>query len=690
MKRILLLLLLLSLPLLTIFSLSLEAALPEEMIYYHLGDLPQLSQSLSTLQLEDWQPAKTGTFLEGSEDYQYTWIMFIIPPIEKDRPAIYLQTITSQLLSAQEYYYNGEFLGRNGDPSSLFGLAREVYQLLPLEPRAQYPVFKVRFFNNYNPLYLPEHYILSIDTHSSILGEIFLWNSFQFLLAFFILLSGLISLLLFLFYRRDRLFLFMGLFLLFSFIYLITFNGIFSLLFRSYLSLLSIISYLTVFYLNASLSYYLAEIIEAKREEGYLIGHFFLFFGVLSLLFYLLNPYSQITIILLYNITTGLALIIGLFYCIRYLIIGEREERIELRIMASSFILLILGGLVAVYDTFLRDIKGYGLTFEPSLPFLLRENYVGLGILAVFVSMLLVATRRIASIYRERGELLENYTSLVQTMMEGLFIMERGVLVFVNSSFCRILGFSEEDLMRRPMLDLVASEHRGFFQEILSRIKGGEKVREYEIDLLSKEGESRAVLMALVQTNTSRETIQGTIRDISRLKEAENLAMKDELTGLYNRRYFNTALFYELHRVVRNRYNLSLLILDLDYFKDYNDTYGHQMGDEALKRVGQKILESTEDLTEYVFRIGGEEFAILLSGYNTERGALLAEELRRAVEALEIPHRNSRISSYLTISIGVVTMSEEVLTEKEFFRLGDEALYEAKSSGRNVVVVYER
>lgn len=658
---------------------SIEAALPEEMIYYYLGHLPQLPDSLTTPLSHHWRPLQTDTFIEGSKDYQYIWIMFTIPPLTTDRPAIYLKTITPRLISAQEYYYNGELIGKNGD-SFGFGLATKAFQFLLLEPEASYPVFMVRIFNDYNPLFFPDNFIHSIGCYTTVIRQIFFVDSSLFLLSFFSLFTGLFSLLLYFFNLKDRLYLFMGFFLIISFFYLIPFNGLFSLLFGNYLFFLPIISYLTLYYLNAFLVYFLGEVVERRRETLYRMGHSFLFLGLLSLIFFLVNPYSQLSMGILYTISTGLALVIGLLYCIRYISIGEREEKMELRIMASCFILLLIGSL---------GPRGLALISEHSVS-LFTEKYVGFGILVVSLSMVLVATRRIATIYRERRDLLEKYGSLVQTMMDGLIIIKRGVLIFVNRTFCQILGSSERELKGRPMVDLVAFTYKDLFNEVLNRIQEGEEVREYEMELLSKEGGTVDVLLTLVQTNRGENTIQGTVRDISRLKEAEDLSIKDELTGLYNRRYFNSILYKEIERAHGNRDNLSLLFIDLDFFKDYNDTYGHQMGDDTLKRVGEEILKKTKSVSDYFFRIGGEEFALLISGDEPERGGLFAEVLRDSIESLKIPHSKSRISPYLTISIGVVTMREEDLTGKEFFRLGDRALYEAKNRGRNMVVVYER
>ena len=128
-------------------------------------------------------------------------------------------------------------------------------------------------------------------------------------------------------------------------------------------------------------------------------------------------------------------------------------------------------------------------------------------------------------------------------------------------------------------------------------------------------------------------------------------------------------------------------MIDVDFFKQFNDTYGHQAGDEALKAVANAIRSTMSRPDDYCFRLGGEEFAMLYFYQDEERAVEFANKVRESVENLKIPHSNNYISSYVTISIGVKFINpKEIDSSKNIFVETDEALYKAKKSGRNRVV----
>ena len=170
-----------------------------------------------------------------------------------------------------------------------------------------------------------------------------------------------------------------------------------------------------------------------------------------------------------------------------------------------------------------------------------------------------------------------------------------------------------------------------------------------------------------------------------RLAELSSL---DGLTEIHNRRLFEEYLEKEWRRCQRNKLPISLLMVDVDSFKLYNDTYGHQKGDMALKSVAIILAHSISRSGDMAARYGGEEFAVIL-GETTAEGALtIAEKLRARVEVLEIPHSNSNVSDHLTISVGCATaFPEEGKAPDSLVRAADLALYKAKDSGRNRVSV---
>jgi diguanylate cyclase (GGDEF)-like protein len=170
-------------------------------------------------------------------------------------------------------------------------------------------------------------------------------------------------------------------------------------------------------------------------------------------------------------------------------------------------------------------------------------------------------------------------------------------------------------------------------------------------------------------------------------RELTRLSSVDGLTGIANRRQFDECLLREWSRGMRGGTPLSLLMCDVDFFKQYNDLYGHQAGDECLKSVGAILKESARRPADMAARYGGEEFAVILPDTETTGALLVAEEIRQGLEALAIPHGNSEIG-LVTLSIGAactVPRRESGSAEK---LLGDAdlALYRAKQSGRNRVL----
>ena len=168
------------------------------------------------------------------------------------------------------------------------------------------------------------------------------------------------------------------------------------------------------------------------------------------------------------------------------------------------------------------------------------------------------------------------------------------------------------------------------------------------------------------------------------------LTVQDGLTGIANRRMFDTCLNKEWRRALREQVPLSLILLDVDFFKKYNDTYGHQQGDRCLIAIAetmQKIIRRPGDLAA---RYGGEEFAIILPNTHEEGAKLIAERVRRGIQDLKITHSASEVSGYVSISLGLVTLVPDHARDNQgpnpFVQSADQALYHAKEQGRNRVI----
>jgi len=166
-------------------------------------------------------------------------------------------------------------------------------------------------------------------------------------------------------------------------------------------------------------------------------------------------------------------------------------------------------------------------------------------------------------------------------------------------------------------------------------------------------------------------------------------ARSDALTGLANRRYFDEILHQEMHRTGRSASALSLILCDIDYFKLYNDHYGHLAGDRCLQQVAAGIRETFKRAGDLCARYGGEEFAIIMSATSAEEALLMAQRLNQAVWALALPHEASRIADRISMSVGVTTIEPgEITSAAGIIAAADEVLYLAKGNGRNRVEQY--
>jgi len=162
------------------------------------------------------------------------------------------------------------------------------------------------------------------------------------------------------------------------------------------------------------------------------------------------------------------------------------------------------------------------------------------------------------------------------------------------------------------------------------------------------------------------------------------MATVDELTGLRNRRGGNQLLEIELDRAKRSHAPLAVVAVDVDCFKQYNDTYGHPSGDRVLQQVAQTLLSATGRAGEAAIRMGGEEFLLVLPGADGDDAMKTAGLVRQRLEASAIAHGASTVASHLTVSLGVVSCIPEVKTKVDDLLAGaDQALYESKSQGRD-------
>ncbi len=170
-------------------------------------------------------------------------------------------------------------------------------------------------------------------------------------------------------------------------------------------------------------------------------------------------------------------------------------------------------------------------------------------------------------------------------------------------------------------------------------------------------------------------------------RQTKEMSITDELTGLFNRRHFNERFEREVQRSKRYDHPLTVLMIDIDYFKNFNDINGHLMGDEILKRVAH-TLESNIRKSDFLARYGGEEFVVILPEIDKEHALKVAEKLRLTIEKKRFPKQENQPNKNLTISLGIATFPEDSLESKVLIDYADRALYKAKAAGRNRVMAY--
>ena len=184
------------------------------------------------------------------------------------------------------------------------------------------------------------------------------------------------------------------------------------------------------------------------------------------------------------------------------------------------------------------------------------------------------------------------------------------------------------------------------------------------------------------------------VQELLELRESncklESLSICDGLTGISNRRRFDEYLEISFKDSMRSGKPLSLIMADIDFFKAYNDNYGHPKGDECLIKVARTMVSSLKRPMDLVTRYGGEEFAVVLPDTDINGAIIVAEEIRKSIEALEIKHERSDVAPYISLSLGVSSIIPNHSDSlEELINQADKALYKAKASGRNIVILYE-
>ncbi len=292
----------------------------------------------------------------------------------------------------------------------------------------------------------------------------------------------------------------------------------------------------------------------------------------------------------------------------------------------------------------------------------------------------------------------EEALSIVLNCLPDLILIDIGMPYMDGYEVCQVLKANPrtKDI---PIIFVTA------FDQILNKVKAFEIGG---VDYITKPFETAEVLARVElhlslrrlqqQLEAQNELLRREVRDRVAIESAlqaanqelQRLAHQDSLTQIANRRCFDLCLNQEWRRLMREVQPLSLILCDVDFFKSYNDTYGHQAGDNCLRRIASAIATAIKRPGDVVARYGGEEFVLILPNTPALGALHVAQEIQKAVRALELAHIGSQISPYVTLSMGVTAVIPKAnLSSMSLIAAADRALYKAKSSGRNCIGLEE-
>jgi diguanylate cyclase (GGDEF)-like protein/PAS domain S-box-containing protein len=310
------------------------------------------------------------------------------------------------------------------------------------------------------------------------------------------------------------------------------------------------------------------------------------------------------------------------------------------------------------------------------------------------------SARKTASPARQAAPAID-YRALLESSVDLICLATihngRHRFLYVTPSCTDILGWTPAEFRRQTPETIFAPESLPIIVADVAKLLRGEPTSSVIVEATRKDGE-RIWLenkVRLIRRSRSDEMrVMVCMRDVTRRMRLEarlgKLARVDGLTGIANRRNFEEVIAQQWKLTLRTAAPLSLLLLDVDHFKSFNDTYGHITGDDCLRTLARTLRDTVRRPSDFVARFGGEEFAVLLPATDLEGAAIVAAQLRRAVASLHIPHRNNAgCGRVVTVSCGASTacagIGSSIQMPKGLLLAADTALYKAKRQGRNQV-----
>jgi diguanylate cyclase (GGDEF)-like protein/PAS domain S-box-containing protein len=284
---------------------------------------------------------------------------------------------------------------------------------------------------------------------------------------------------------------------------------------------------------------------------------------------------------------------------------------------------------------------------------------------------------------------LNDYIKIMDENIISSTTDTRGIITSVSKEFCRISGYNANELIGKPHNIVRHSDvDSDIFKEMWSMIQQ-DQTWQGEVKNLKKDGGFywvHATVSPMYDESGIKIGYSSVRQNITDKKIIEEISITDALTNIFNRRHFNVIFPRIINSAKRKNELLSFIIMDIDHFKQYNDTYGHQKGDDALVEVAKRINESLNRADDYCFRLGGEEFGVIFKADDVEKAKQFAQVIKDNIEALQIEHSGNSASKYVTVSMGLYCKeAQEVDGVSQIYKEADELLYQAKKSGKNQI-----
>ena len=301
-------------------------------------------------------------------------------------------------------------------------------------------------------------------------------------------------------------------------------------------------------------------------------------------------------------------------------------------------------------------------------------------ILSIIPNLLNDKLHKLKDTLEKKIRVIDDYVNLCVTD-------KKGVIIDVSKSYCTLTGYTRAELIgkRHNILRYEKTENR-VYKELWETINS-KKVWEGELTNVKKDGEifnTKILITPELDENQNIVNFIAYSQDISYQKKIELISVTDELTKLYNKREFNNIFTRSVENAKRFNNPYTMLMIDIDFFKQYNDSYGHLKGDYALESVAKAMKKCCTRSTDISFRLGGEEFGLIYIASNQKEALVFAKKIQDEIHNLKIEHKSSKVSSYLTVSIGLF-FSENIrdFSKDDIYQRCDDALYFAKKAGRN-------